>query len=148
MTIEESRKLNECITAGFFRRILALFYDSLLVIGIIVCFLLLITFLFDKTFEAPLEIFFLQITYIFIGTVFFTYFWKVNNGQTLGMQVWKIKVVHESGKLLSIKTLLARSFYGLIFNSLFGINYIYIFFNKEKKSLNDVLSKTKVVKTN
>ena len=114
MTIEESRKLNEFITAGFFRRILALFYDSLLVIGVIICFLLLITFLFDKTFEAPLEIFFLQITYIFIGTVFFTYFWKVNNGQTLGMQVWKIKIVGDSNEDLTIKNLLKRCFYGFL----------------------------------
>ena len=144
MTIEEPEKIK---SAGFFRRILALFYDSLLIIGIIFGFLLLITRLFNKTFnESPIEIFFLQVTYVLIGVIFFTYFWKVNNGQTLGMQVWKIKVIHESGGDLSTITLLLRSLYGLVFNSLFGINYIYIFFNKEKRSLNDILSKTKVVR--
>ena len=144
MTIEEPEKIK---SVGFFRRILALFYDSLLIIGIIFGFLLLITRLFNKTFnESPIEIFFLQVTYVLIGIIFFTYFWKVNNGQTLGMQVWKIKVIHESDGDLSTVTLLLRSLYGLVFNSLFGINYIYIFFNKEKRSLNDILSKTKVVR--
>ena len=144
MTIEEPEKIK---SAGFFRRILALFSDSLLIIGIIFGFLLLITRLFNKTFnESPIEIFFLQVTYVLIGVIFFTYFWKVNNGQTLGMQVWKIKVIHESDGDLSTVTLLLRSLYGLVFNLLFGINYIYIFFNKEKRSLNDILSKTKVVR--
>ena len=56
MTIEEPEKIK---SAGFFRRILALFYDSLLIIGIIFGFLLLITRLFNKTFnESPIEIFF------------------------------------------------------------------------------------------
>ena len=91
---------------------------------------------FNKTFnESPIEIFFLQVTYVLIGITFFTYFWKVNNGQTLGMQVWKIKVIHESDGDLSTVTLLLRSLYGLVFNSLFGINYIYIFFNYDPSNM-------------
>ena len=100
MTTEDLEKPKINISAGFWRRILALFYDSLLLIGIIIGFLLIITFLFDKSFETPFERLFLQISYLVIGFLFFTYFWKVNNGQTLGMQVWKIKIVGDSNDCL------------------------------------------------
>ena len=106
MTTEDLEKPKINISAGFWRRILALFYDSLLLIGIIIGFLLIITFLFDKSFETPFERLFLQISYLVIGFLFFTYFWKVNNGQTLGMQVWKIKIVGDSNEDLTIKNLL------------------------------------------
>jgi len=114
MTTEDLEKPKINISAGFWRRILALFYDSLLLIGIIIGFLLIITFLFDKSFETPFERLFLQISYLVIGFLFFTYFWKVNNGQTLGMQVWKIKIVGDSNEDLTIKNL---------FNFFFGANF-------------------------
>ncbi|RZO99347.1 MAG: RDD family protein [Gammaproteobacteria bacterium] len=147
MTTEDFEKQKINISAGFWRRILALFYDSLLITGIIIGFLLIITFLFDKSFETPSERLFLQISYLFIGFLFFTYFWKVNNGQTLGMQVWKIKVVGETNEKLTTGDLLKRCFFGFLFNIFFGINYLYIFFNREKKSLNDIWSKTKVIRS-
>ena len=147
MTTEEFENPKVNTTAGFWRRILALFYDGLLLIGLILGFLLIITFLFDKSFETPLERLFLQISYVFIGFFFFTYFWKVNNGQTLGMQVWKIKIVGDSNKDPTVKNLLKRCFFGFLFNIFFGVNYFYMFLNKEKKSLNDIWSNTKVVRS-
>ena len=147
MTAEDFEKPKINATAGFWRRILALLYDSLLLTGLIIGFLLIITFIFDKSFETPLERLFLQISYIFIGFLFFTYFWKVNNGQTLGMQVWKIKIVGDSNEDPSIKNLLRRCFFGFLFNICFGVNYLYIFLNKEKKSLNDIWSHTKVIRS-
>ena len=147
MTAEDFEKPKINATAGFCRRILALLYDSLLLTGLIIGFLLIITFIFDKSFETPLERLFLQISYIFIGFLFFTYFWKVNNGQTLGMQVWKIKIVGDSNEDPTIKNLLKRCFFGFLFNIFFGVNYFYMFLNKEKKSLNDIWSNTKVVRS-
>ena len=70
MTTEDFDKPKINISAGFWRRILALFYDSLLITGIIIGFLLIITFLFDKSFETPSERLFLQISYLFIGFLF------------------------------------------------------------------------------
>ena len=63
------------------------------------------------------------------------------------MQVWKIKIVGDSNEDLTIKNLLKRCFYGFLFNICFGVNYFYIFLNKEKKSLNDIWSNTKVIRS-
>ena len=56
MTAEDFEKPKINATAGFWRRILALLYDSLLLTGLIIGFLLIITFIFDKSFETPLEL--------------------------------------------------------------------------------------------
>ena len=147
MAIEESFK-KEYKPASFLRRILALFYDTLLLTGIILGYLLLVTIMFGDTFESISERIFLQFSYLILGVIFFTYFWKVNKGQTLGMQVWKIRIIGEENKELSTKNLIYRSLLGLVFNLAFGSNYLFIFFNKDKKSINDLLSKTKTIKIN
>lgn len=147
MAIEESFK-KEYKPASFLRRILALFYDTLLLTGIILGYLLLVTIMFGDTFESISERIFLQFSYLILGVIFFTYFWKVNKGQTLGMQVWKIRIVGDENKEPSTKNLIYRSLFGLVFNLAFGSNYLFIFFNKDKKSINDLLSKTKTIKIN
>ena len=147
MAIEESFK-KEYKPASFLRRILALFYDTLLLTGIILGYLLLVTIMFGDTFESISERIFLQFSYLILGVIFFTYFWKVNKGQTLGMQVWKIRIVGDENKEPSTKNLIYRSLFGLVFNLAFGSNYLFIFFNKDRKSINDLLSKTKTIKIN
>ncbi len=147
MTIEESLR-EEYKPASFLRRILALFYDSLLLAGIILGYLLIVTLIFGGTFESISERIFLQFSYLTLGVIFFTYFWKVNKGQTLGMQVWKIRIVGDENNEPSTKNLIYRSLLGFVFNLAFGSNYLFIFFNKDKKSINDLLSKTKTIKIN
>ena len=147
MAIEESFK-KEYKPASFLRRILALFYDTLLLTGIILGYLLIVTLMFGDTFESISEKIFLQFSYLILGVIFFTYFWKVNKGQTLGMQVWKIRIIGDENKELSTKNLIYRSLLGLVFNLAFGSNYLFIFFNKDRKSINDLLSKTKTIKIN
>ena len=147
MTIEGAFE-EEYKPASFLRRILALFYDTLLLTGIILGYLLLVTIMFGDTFESISERIFLQFSYLILGVIFFTYFWKVNKGQTLGMQVWKIRIVGDENKEPSTKNLIYRSLFGLVFNLAFGSNYLFIFFNKDKKSINDLLSKTKTIKIN
>ena len=122
MTIEESFE-EEYKPASFLRRILALFYDTLLLTGIILGYLLLVTIMFGDTFESISERIFLQFSYLILGVIFFTYFWKVNKGQTLGMQVWKIRIVGDENKEPSTKNLIYRSLFGLVFNLAFGSNY-------------------------
>ena len=147
MTIEESFE-EEYKPASFLRRILALFYDTLLLTGIILGYLLVVTLMFGDTFESISERIFLQFSYLILGVIFFTYFWKVNKGQTLGMQVWKIRIVGDENKEPSTKNLIYRSLFGLVFNLAFGSNYLFIFFNKDKRSINDLLSKTKTIRIN
>jgi uncharacterized RDD family membrane protein YckC len=132
--------------AGIFRRLLAVLYDSILIIGLYMSFVILITYLNGKALESDLEKIFLQLSFVFITISFFCYFWKANNGQTLGMQVWKIRLISENKTDIEIKTMILRSFYSIFFTIFLFSNFIYIFLNKEKKTLGDKLSKTRIIR--
>ena len=70
------------INAGLMRRLLALLYDSILIIGIYMSYVILVTYLNGSALESQLEILFLQFSFIIfiflptigIVTVLLTYF--------------------------------------------------------------------------
>lgn len=128
--------------AGFFRRMVALFYDLILIIALCVGFTLLITFALNTEVESPL----MYLVFLALGVGFYCYFWKKNTGQTLGMQVWKVRLAQENKSDISLIRMIYRCFLGLIFTLLFGMNYLPMLFRKDKKTLNDLLSKTFLMK--
>ena len=69
------------------------------------------------------------------------YYENINNNDV------RSRVEHFVPYFETIKNLLKRCFYGFLFNICFGVNYFYIFLNKEKKSLNDIWSNTKVIRS-
>ena len=134
------------INAGLIRRLLALLYDSILIIGIYMSYVILVTYLNGSALESQLEILFLQFSFIIFIFLFYCYFWKFNNGQTLGMQVWKIKLVSSGNEEININKMVLRCALSIIFSLVFLSNFIFIIFNKERKTLGDYFSKTKLLK--
>jgi uncharacterized RDD family membrane protein YckC len=124
--------------AGFFRRIAALFYDLILIIALCIGSILLITFFINTEILSP----FMYLFFLVLSISFYCYFWKQNNGQTLGMQVWKIKLSQIDGADVKLSNMIARCISGLVLNLFFGINYLPMIFRKDKRTLNDILSKT------
>ena len=132
--------------ASLIRRLLALLYDSILIIGIYMSYVILITYLNGSALESQVEKLFLQFSFIFFIFLFYCYFWKFNNGQTLGMQVWKIKLFSSENENISILRMIYRCFLSLFFSLLFLSNFIFIIFNRERKTLGDYFSKTKLLR--
>ena len=133
--------------AGFFRRIFSLVYDSLAITGIIFSLTLLLVLLnggSPKTGEVA-DYIQLLIT-VLSGPVFYTYFWLANDGQTLGMQAWKIKLI--SDEKLSVRICLLRCAFSTFPFLFFGLGYLYILVNRENKSLADLATKTMIYKIN
>jgi uncharacterized RDD family membrane protein YckC len=128
------------------RRLLALLYDSILIIGIYMSYVILVTYLNGSALESQIEILFLQFSFIIFIFLFYCYFWKFNNGQTLGMQVWKIKLVSSGNEEININKMVLRCALSMIFSLVFLSNFIFIIFNKERKTLGDYFSKTKLLK--
>ena len=96
--------------------------------------------------ENKIEILFLQFSFIALIFIFYCYFWKFNKGQTLGMQVWKIKLVGTINETISLKTMIFRCFLSLLFSILFLSNFIFIIFNKERKTIGDYFSGTRILR--
>jgi len=137
-------------TAGFLKRILALVYDSLLIVAIILVLSWLPVSL--NGMEAPepgsalsLIQFFI---FIIVGPIFYSYFWIVNKGQTTGMQAWKIKLVSIDETELNIQKTMLRCLISTISFVCFGLGYLWILYDKDNLSWSDILTNTKVIKTN
>ena len=81
---------------------------------------------------------FYQLYLLSIIITYYLWFW-IKHNQTLGMKSWKLYIVNRNNKKnLSIKQCLLRMFIALIGG------HLLLLFNK--KSLQDIVSKTKLVK--
>ena len=133
--------------AGFFIRIFSLVYDSLAILGIIFSLTLLLVMINGgKPVAGEIADFIQLLITVLSGPIFYSYFWLANNGQTLGMQAWKIKLISE--EKLSLRICLLRCAFSTFSFLFFGLGYLYILLNKEKKSLSDVVTNTRICKIN
>jgi uncharacterized RDD family membrane protein YckC len=158
--------------AGLGRRILAIFYDVLIIIFLTVIITLVVQQLIVQFELVNLEQ--VQITkegekvnvipagspvtpllkslWFFISLYFFGKYWT-KRGQTPGMKVWKIKAV--SNDVLNNKTLnniddvspitWSQSIKRYVF-AFFGLGLIWILFDKDNLSLQDKVSNTTLIK--
>ena len=129
-------------SAGHFRRLAAILYDSLLIIAMwLITTLLLVAFINDgAALQGPL----FQFGLYFEACLFYSYFWRLR-GQTLGMQVWKIKLVSPSLQTLSWQECFARLFFALVSVSMLGLGFIWMLFDPERLTWHDRASGTRVV---
>ena len=135
--------------AGFLKRILALVYDSLLIGAIVLVLSLLLVFVNGGYPESGSFVSFTQFfILVFAGPIFYSYFWIANKGQTTGMQAWKIKLVTMDETELNIKQTMLRCLISTISFVCFGLGYFWILYDKNNLSWSDILTKTKVIKTN
>ncbi|NQZ13145.1 MAG: RDD family protein [Algicola sp.] len=73
-------------------------------------------------------------------TAFFCYFW-VRGGQTIGMRAWRLRVVDQNGKMISIKQAIIR-----FYVSLAGLGNLWVLVDfKNRQSLQDYAAKTRTI---
>ena len=129
-------------SAGLFRRLAAILYDSLLIIAMwLITTLLLIVFINNG---APLQGPLFQFGLYVEACLFYSYFWRLR-GQTLGMQAWKIKLVSPSLQTLSWQECFARLFFALVSVSMLGLGFIWMLFDPDRLTWHDRASGTRVV---
>ena len=132
--------LPEPVNAGFWRRMMALLYDSLLVLGIVFFTSLMLFMISGHAYQGPLYQTFI---YLLIGA-FYSYFWHVR-GQTLGMQAWKIKTVNDRGEILTLGECAVRYFFATFSLAFMGLGFVWILFDPEKLAWHDRASGTRVL---
>tara|TARA_Y100000590_G_scaffold12703_1_gene15423 strand:- start:309 stop:728 length:420 start_codon:yes stop_codon:yes gene_type:complete len=136
-------------SASFLKRILALVYDSLLIAAIVLVLSLLLVLVNGGYSESGSFVSFIQFfILVFTGPIFYSYFWIVNKGQTTGMQAWRIKLVTTDETELNINKTMLRCLISTISFACLGLGYLWILYHKDDLSWSDILTKTKVIKTN
>lgn len=82
---------------------------------------------------------------LFVLFGFFAKFWT-HNGQTLGMQVWCIRVQNADGTAISLWQALLRFVVSIASLLLLGLGFIWALFDKRKRGWHDIYSDTQLVR--
>ena len=144
--------------AGFWRRFASLVYDSLAIIAF--AMLTVVLYLFAVQGLIILDVISLNgaedvsaliqeslllssirsALLVIVALVFFGYFWT-KSGQTIGMRAWRLKVQTVEGNLISWPQSIIRSL-----SALLGLGNLVVLIDfKNKKALQDYVSKTEVI---
>jgi uncharacterized RDD family membrane protein YckC len=127
--------------AGMLRRFAAMLYDAFLVVALwMITTTLLVSLLTDGA-EAQ-GLWFQLILYAELAA-FYIFFWHLK-GQTLGMQVWKIRVLTRDGETLGYRQCLIRFAMATVSTLALGLGFIWMYFNKERLTLHDIASRSHV----
>jgi len=131
------------------RHMLALLYDTFLIIPLIMAAnaLLMAIYVnlfmnFDTTQEILLPAGAVQVVVILCIALFYWIFWR-RGGQTLGMQAWRIKLVSNEGGQLTTPQIALRLVGALLSGLILGILWKYL--DRDGYYWHDRLSKTHLI---
>ncbi len=132
--------------ATFFRRLMAMFYDSILVAALVFIASAISLFANGGQTAGESSVFVQIIISLWLLSVAFAYYgisWTIS-GQTLGLRTWQMRVLNEQNEAISWTQALLR--FLLAIPSIFLLlGLLRILFNKDKKAWHDVLSASQVV---
>lgn len=133
----------EISTPRFWRRILCMLYEFLLLIAV----LFIASFIFHLVYHDTDSPYFRPVFQFYLLTVvgvYLIWFWT-HGGQTLAMQTWKIRVINSNGGRVGICQAIARYFFAVISISFFGCGIIWALFDRDGQFLYDKLAGTKII---
>lgn len=138
-------------SAGLFRRLAALLYDSLVVTGIAFVVTNVYLTIYHLVFglgQKALNPIILQSTLfpcILLGTaLFFLWFWT-HGGRTLGMRAWHLKLVAQGGGPVAASQALKRLVFAPLSMLPLGLGYLSCFIDPAGCSWHDRLSRTRLI---
>lgn len=142
--------------AGLFRRLAAIFYDSFLSIAL----MMVVTLLYQQVvlrwlygsegLKAVADARGLDIDPILSTLLlfslfgFFAKFWT-HNGQTLGMQVWGVRIQNADGSAIDLWQALLRFLIAIMSWLALGLGYWWMLWDKQQRTWQDIYSESQVV---
>ncbi|MCY4046019.1 MAG: RDD family protein [Cellvibrionales bacterium] len=137
----------------FFRRFFAMIYDTFLVAAILIASMAVMVGL-RMSIGMPLSENEVAISggwrlpslaFCLVNvSLFFAYFW-VKNGQTLGMQAWRLAILNPQGDTITFPSAYIRLLASLLSAGLLGLGFLWAMVDKKKQTLHDYLSNTQTV---
>lgn len=85
-----------------------------------------------------------QLYLVAVIVAFFCWFWK-KNGQTLGMQAWRLQLRSNDGGELRLSQCLTRLLAAVLSIACLGLGYWWLWLDRDGLTWHDRLSKTRVV---
>ena len=137
--------------AGLFRRLFAIFYDSFLLLAILFIISAIATVLNNGKAVEPSDPFYpVFVILIFsLSYLYFAWFW-IHGGQSLGMKTWRIQLQsydpeNNGDGQIDWKTAAIRFFSAIFSWGVFGLGFLWAFFDKKNRCWHDLISKTVLI---
>ena len=129
--------------AGLFYRLVAMFYDSLLLLSalLIATALALLATKGTLHYHNP----FFRTFLFLICFSFYTWFW-LHGGQTLGMRAWRLRLQRIDGQPITIWQALLRFMVAIPSLALVGLGLLWILVDKDKLAWHDRISESMIVR--
>jgi uncharacterized RDD family membrane protein YckC len=129
--------------AGLFYRLVAMFYDALLLLSVLLVATALALLLTKGTLHYHNPFF---RTFLFlICFSFYAWFW-LHGGQTLGMRAWRLRVQRPDGRPITIWQALLRFLVAIPSLALGGIGFFWMLIDRDKMTWYDRFSESVMVR--
>ena len=128
--------------AGMLRRLAAMFYDTLLLLSVLLVAVALVL-MFSRgafTYHNP----FFRTFIFLLSFAFYTWFW-LHGGQTLGMRTWRIRLQRIDGGPITLRQALLRFILAAPSIALCGLGFFWMLVDKQKLTLYDRFSQSRIV---
>ena len=129
---------------GFLRRLGAMFYDSLLLLALLM--MLSYPYVWLTGGDKP-DLIVKTAYQIYLLAIFFFYyagFW-VRGGQTLGLRTWRLKLVRDGGGPVTWAVAFKRFGFALVSLLCLGLGFIWALFDRDKLAWHDRWSGTRLI---
>ena len=134
-------KLDHNGAPGLTRRLAAVFYDALLLTGVLFVASLPLPLILQDI-NGVWWIRLLVQTYLLLVCLFFFGWFWVHGGQTLGMRAWRLQVRKSDGSPMTWHSAVVRFFSAILSWLVFGLGFLWVLVDKERKAWHDRLSNT------
>ena len=129
--------------AGLIVRLLAMFYDGLLLISALLIATALALMVTQGTLSYHNPFF---RTFLFlICFSFYAWFW-LHGGQTLGMRAWRLRLQNTGGGPISVWQALLRFMAAIPSLAIGGLGLLWLVFDKNKMAVHDHISESVIVR--
>ena len=134
---------NQPRTAGVWRRLVASFYDLLLLVAVWMLVTLIVIVFRGGEAISPGALPY-QLLLFVIGAAFYISSW-LRGGQTLGMRAWRIRLEKRSGAAIDLRTGLLRFASGLLTIASCGVGLVWLWIDRDGLTWHDRLAGTRVI---
>ncbi len=134
---------------GLIRRFAIMFYDAILFIALLFFASILVAVPFDIEYSGNITPeYILYIVYIHLVAYLYLGWCWTRGGQTLGLKTWKIRLISDSGIQVTWLQALLRYIGSLLCWGTLGLGFLWCYTNKQRRALNDIISKTHLTRIN
>jgi uncharacterized RDD family membrane protein YckC len=128
----------------FPRRLMAILYDGLISLGLLIVASAL-ALPFGDINKVALQDFWFTAWLFLVCLAYFVGCWRYG-GMTVGMRAWKIKLINNDGSRISLSTCLLRFLVSLISLAAGGLGFFWALWDKQNRTWHDLAATTLLIK--